>query len=75
MEYQCVYLNPEYKLRHDDDAVLLFESDSLAYACTFVSRLFATEGRDVAVWQPRHQNYREVYQKPCRDAKGRFEKR
>ncbi len=26
MEYQCVYLNPEFRLSHDDDVEILFEA-------------------------------------------------
>ncbi len=74
MEYQCFYLNPEYKLAHDDDAEVLFETDNLAEACTFVYNLFKQEKRDIAVYQPRSQGYREYYQNKLRDAKGRFAK-
>ncbi len=74
MEYQCFYLNPEYKLAHDDDAVLLFESDNLAEASSFVYNLFKKEKRDIAVYQPRTKGYREFYQNKIRDAKGRFAK-
>ncbi len=74
-EYQCFYLNPEYKLAHDDDAEVLFQTDCLAEACTFVYKKFQEEGLDIAVWQPRHETYREIYQKKARDSKGRFVKR
>ena len=75
MEYQCFYLNPDYKLAHDDDAEVLFETDNLAEACTFVARKFIQEKRDIAVYQPRTEGYREHYQNKARDAKGRFEVR
>lgn len=76
MEYQCFYLNPAYKLAHDDDAPVLFESDNLAECCTFVYHKFLAEGKDIAVWQARHGGaYREIYRKPARDAKGRYCKR
>jgi hypothetical protein len=74
MEYQCFYLNPEYKLAHDDDAELLFESDNLGEASSFVYNLFKKEKRDIAVYQPRTKGYREFYQNKIRDAKGRFAK-
>ena len=74
MEYQCFYLNPEYKLAHDDDAELLFESDCLAEAGSFVYNRFKIEKRDIAVYQPRSKGYREIYQNKRRDAKGRFVK-
>jgi hypothetical protein len=74
MEYQCFYLNPDFKLAHDDDAEVLFETDNLAEACTFVYNLFKQEKRDIAVYQPRSQGYREYYQNKLRDSKGRFVK-
>lgn len=74
MEYQCFYLNPKYKLAHDDDAELLFETDCLAEAGSFVYNRFKTEKRDIAVYQPRTQGYREYYQNKVRDSKGRFAK-
>lgn len=72
MEYQCVYLNPEYKLAHDDDAEILFETNDLAEACTFIYEKFTLEKRDIAVYQPRTKGYRDHYQNKRRDAKGRF---
>jgi hypothetical protein len=72
MEYQCFYLNPKYKLAHDDDAELLFESDNLAEAITFVYNKFKEEKRDIAVYQPRTRGYCEFYQNRLRDSKGRF---
>lgn len=74
MEYQCFYLNPEYKLAHDDDAVVLFESNNLGEAGSFVYNKFKQEKRDIAVYQPRSGKYREIYQNKLRDAKGRFVK-
>lgn len=71
-EYQCFYLNPEYRLAHDDDAEILLQTDCLAEACTFVYNKFKAEGRDIAVYQARSHCYREIYQKPKRDKKGRF---
>ena len=86
MEYQCFYLNPEYKLGHDDDAKVLFESNNLGEACSFVYNKFKQEKRDIAVYQPRTGNYRvavitrvtrtgnyrEIHQNKLRDSKGRF---
>jgi hypothetical protein len=74
MEYQCFYLNPEYKLAHDDDAELLFETDNLAEACTFVYNKFNQEKRDIAVYQPRNQGYCQYYQNKLRNSKGQFVK-
>jgi hypothetical protein len=75
MEYQCFYLNPEFKLAHDDDAVVLFESNSLGECCNFVYNLWKTEQRDIAVYQLASGSYRDIYRNPARDAKGRFEVR
>ncbi len=75
MEYQCFYLNPDYKLAHDDDAEVLFETDNLGEACTFVYNKFKQEKRDIAVYQPRTEGYREHYQNKARNAKGQFEVR
>lgn len=71
-EYQCFYLNPEFNLAHDEDAEVLFETDNLAEACTFIYRKFQVEKKDIAVWQSRTQGYRDYYQTKKRDAKGRF---
>lgn len=73
MEYKCYYLNPEYRLAHDDDAEVLFESDNLAKCCSFVYNDFKKNGKDIAVWQERHGGaYREIYQNKKRNAKGQF---
>lgn len=74
-EYVCVYLNPEYKLGHDDNAEILFATDNLGEACGFVYEKFNTEKRDIAVYQERSKGYRSTYQNKARDSKGRFEKR
>lgn len=74
MEYQCFYLNPEYKLAHDDDAQLLFETDNLGEACAFVYNKFNQEKRDIAVYQPRTESYRSHYQNKVRNSKGQFVK-
>ena len=71
-EYQCFYLNPEYNLAHDSDAVVLFESNNLAECCSFVYNQFKLERRDIAVYQPRTQGYREYYQNRLRNSKGQF---
>lgn len=72
-EYQCFYLNPEYKLAHDADAEVLFESNNLAECCSFVYNQFKLEQRDIAVWQARHGGaYREYYQNRRRNSKGQF---
>jgi hypothetical protein len=73
-EYVCVYLNPEYKLGHDDDAEILLATDCLAEASTFIYNNFKQLGRDIAVWQERSQGYRGVYRNKVRDSKGRFVK-
>ena len=74
-EYVCVYLNPEYKLAHDDDAEILFATDNVAEACGFIYEKFKLEKKDIAIWQERTQGYRGHYQNKARDSKGRFEKR
>jgi hypothetical protein len=73
-EYVCVYLNPEYKMGHDDDAEILLATDNLGEACGFIYERFKREGRDIAIWQERSQGYRGVYQNKVRDTKGRFVK-
>lgn len=75
MEYQCFYLSENYKLAHEDDAEVLFESDNLGECCGFVYNKFKVEGKDIAVYQSRTQGYREIYRKPARDAKGRYTNR
>lgn len=74
MEYQCFYLKPTQRLSHDDDAVL-FEHDSIAQASSFIYRKWLVEKQDIAIFQPRHRCYREVYRTQPRDALGRFRKR
>lgn len=74
-EYVCVYLNPEYKLCHDDDAEILLATDNLAEACGFIYNKFKEEKKDIAIYQERTQGYRGCYQNKARDSKGRFEKR
>lgn len=76
MEYQCFHLSEKYKLAHEDDAPVLFETDNLAEACTYVYHRWLEEKRDIAVWQARHGGaYREIYRHKARDEKGRFVKR
>ena len=75
MEYQCVYLSPEYKLGHDEGAEVLFETDNLALACTFIYEDWQKNQREIAVWQERSQGYRDYYIHKSRDEKGRFCKR
>lgn len=72
MEYQCFHLSPSRKLAHENDAPVLFESDNLSEACTYVYTRWLEEQRDIAVWQPRSQGYREIYRHKARDDKGRF---
>jgi hypothetical protein len=74
MEYQCFYLKSSQRLDHDPSEVL-FEHDSLAHASTFVYTTWLAEKRDIAVYQPRHKCYRELYRMQPRDALGRFRKR
>jgi hypothetical protein len=75
MEYQCFYLDPTMQLAHADDAVPLMETDNLGEACTFVYKDWNINHRDIAVYQPRSQGYREIYRNPARDPGGRFCKR
>lgn len=60
-EFQCVYLDPQYSLWHDENIPPIFETDDLALACSFVFELFKREKKDVAVWQPSAKQYREHY--------------
>jgi hypothetical protein len=46
----------------------------LGEACTFVYNLFKQEKRDIAVYQPRTENYRSHYQNKLRNSKGQFVK-
>lgn len=75
MEYQCFYLSPNYKLAHEDDAEVLFESDSLGECCVFIHEKFQVEGKDIAVYQPRLDSYRDHYMNKTRDSSGKFCKR
>jgi hypothetical protein len=72
MEYKCFYLNPAMKLGHDDDAVVLFESNNLAEAGSFIYNDWKLNKRDIAVYQPRSKGYREIYRNKARNAKGQF---
>jgi hypothetical protein len=72
MEYQCFYLNPAMKLAHDDDAEVLFESNSLGECCNFVYEKFKLEKRNIGVYQPRIQSYRDLYQNRVRNTKGQY---
>lgn len=74
MEYQCFYLNPEMKLGHDDDAEVLFESDSLGECCKFVYEDFKLNKKDIVVYQPRSNGYCEIYRNKARNSKGQFSK-
>ena len=77
MEYQCVDLDPNFKLFHGDNKPLL-ETNCLAEACGFVYNRFKELGIECAVFQPRTQGYREIYRNTNRhtkrDAAGRFVK-
>lgn len=73
-QYQCFYLNPDYRLAHNDDAEVLFESDNLGECCSFAHKDWITNKRDIAVYQPSSQGYRQVNQNKRRDAKGKFSK-
>ena len=75
MEYECYDLDPQFKLHHGDNPVLL-KTDDLAEAGSFVYQRFKTTGTECAVYQPRSQGYREIYQHKTyhskRDHAGRF---
>lgn len=71
-QYQCFYLNPARRLGHDDDAEVLFESDSLAECGSFVYQDFLKNKRNIAVYQPSAKAYRETYQNKRRNTKGQF---
>ena len=75
MEYQCLHLSDRFKLAHEDWADVLFETDNLAEAMTYIYHRWQTERMDIAVWQPSTKGYREFYQLPIRNALGQFQKR
>lgn len=62
-EYECVLLDPRYKLWHDeeDSSVVLFATDNLGEACGFVYNYCKEHNVSVGVWQQRTQGYREHY--------------
>jgi hypothetical protein len=72
MEYQCFYLSENYKLAHEDDAEVLFESDNLGSCLVFVYNKFRAEGKSIAVYQPRHGSYREWYRAPILSEDGYY---
>lgn len=72
MEYQVVYLDRDLKLSHDESQVPILETDNLAIACSLCYKKFKEEGLDIAVYQPRTEGYREIYQKKRRKANGQF---
>lgn len=75
MEYQCVDLDPNFKLFHGENPALM-ETDRLDEACFFVYNRFKETGIECAVYQPRAKGYREIYRHSNkhnkRDASGRF---
>ena len=64
MEYKCYHLSSKYKLAHEDDAQVLFESDDLGECAEFVFNEWIKHRKDIAVYQPRTGNYREYYRNP-----------
>lgn len=72
MKYQCFYLNLAYAIAHDADAVVLFESNSMGECCSFVYNDWLKNKRDIAVYQPSYNIYRDVYRNKPRNAKGQF---
>ena len=74
-EYVVVHLSPNYKCAHEDDAPILFESDSLPEAMSYCWKQWDSEKVDIAVYQPRTEGYRQIIRHPARDAKGRFQAR
>lgn len=72
MQYQCFYLNPKFKLAHDEDAKVLFESDNLGECCQFIYDSFLKDGMDIAVYQPKSNAYRDYYRQPARAKNGQF---
>lgn len=61
-EYQCFLLDPTKKLCHIKDT-LLFETDNLAHACSYIYNLNKKYNIECCVFQPLHQSYREYYRK------------
>lgn len=78
MEYQCYDLDPNFKLFHGDNPVLL-ETDCLAEACTFVYNRYRELNIECVVYQPRTKGYREIYKHQTTHSKrgsdGRFVKK
>lgn len=72
MEYQCFFLNQEFKLAHDDDAEVLFESNNLGECCNFIYEHFKLNKKNIGVYQPRLNAYRDHYQNKRRNTKGQF---
>ena len=79
MEYECYDLDLNFKLFHGDNPKL-FETNDLGEACGFVYDRWKKTGIACAVYQPRTQGYREVYQPKKTDGQprgkdGRFGRR
>ena len=47
MEYKCYHLSSKYKLAHEDDAQVLFESDDLGECAEFVFNEWCETGADI----------------------------
>lgn len=74
-EYQCMLLDPSCQLSPYDDGEVLFETDNLAKAVTFIHNHWKKHKADICVYQPRHQFIRDYYRRPARDELGKFCKR
>ncbi len=58
-EYEVYDLDPRYHLLHKGDCILA--TNNLAIACSYVYERYKKYKVPSCVYQPRHENYREVY--------------
>jgi hypothetical protein len=76
-EYQVFELDLDTKMSHIEGEPLL-ETDSLGEASVFIYEAFKNEGRELCVFQPRHNDYRGYYRKSnkhsTRNRAGQFTK-
>lgn len=72
MHYQIFFLNPEYKLAHDDDAEVLFEGDDICKVGVEFERIWQETGKDIGIYMPINGSYTDYHQNRRRDSKGRF---
>lgn len=69
--FQVVFLNPEYKLWHDDHDVI-YETQCLGDASLLMKDAFTETGNAVAVYNKNANGYQDIMRNPRRDKLGRF---